>query len=312
MEGYTRISTNFDVNIARPLDARFSVATLADRNGMQFAYAGLVLFVEEDQTLYYLSQLPATDPANWQVVGSGGGSTSIAFDGSRPVKAVPAIGQVVGGTNIIEFIEKAFYPFLDARLGTGNVALQEEGTTIDLALQVNVTANDETVFSNGRIEDTAGNQLATFPASAGAQTASLITGIDSSRTFVAKLDVGGNGTPETLSANRPVTFVAPTYFGVGAEGLTEPDIKALTKVLRTRANHNNVAFSPVNQRFYYAYPDEFGPVRQIKDPNDFDVTASFQSRVENFALADGSLKAYRILYNNSDTSQTDFHLDFIF
>jgi len=311
-EGYTKISTNFDVRIAKPIDARFAVGTLAERDAMVHAYEGLSLYVEENKTLYVLTALPASEAGNWQPITGGGPSADISFDGSRPIRTLPQVGQVGGGTNLLEFLERAYYAFRPAQIGIGGVPLQEKGTTVTLNLQVNVTAEDETTFSNGRIEDATGNVVATFTASPGTQTATPITGIMANQTYTAKLDVANNGEPETLSANRSVIFVAPTYYGVGAAGLAEPDIKAMTKVLRQRSDHNNVPFSPTNERFYYAYPNSYGAVARIIDPNNFDVTASFNARQESFALADSTPEAYRIMYNNADTTQTDFRLDFDF
>lgn len=247
-------------------------------------------------------------------IGQGESGTSggnVAFNGERPIKRVPTNGLNPGGLTVSEFLENLFFPFVAATIGLSNILLREKGTIVTLNLTATITANDETIFSNGRLLNGANTQVGTFNAAPGNQAVTPIGGLTQNDTFRALVDIDNNGNPITIQASRVLSFEAPTYAGAGPLGLNESQIKNLTKFVRARANHT-VAFSPTNQRFYYAYPATFGLLARIIDPNNFDVTASFQSVTEIFTLADGNQELYRIYFNNADTTQTNFNLRFEF
>jgi len=61
-----KLSANFDLRAALPLDGRTTVTTVAERNAIPFAYAGMRVFVRSTLRDYLLISLPATDNANWK------------------------------------------------------------------------------------------------------------------------------------------------------------------------------------------------------------------------------------------------------
>lgn len=52
MAGDVKSPSNFEILTARPIDARFSVATIIERNALDFKYSGLRTFVEENGITY--------------------------------------------------------------------------------------------------------------------------------------------------------------------------------------------------------------------------------------------------------------------
>ena len=70
-------SASLEVEAAAPLDARTVVPTKADlttASNFPYAYAGLTVYVEEEQKNYTLTADDVTVLANWKEVGSGSGS----------------------------------------------------------------------------------------------------------------------------------------------------------------------------------------------------------------------------------------------
>ena len=306
---------NFDIRVPIPVDGKQVKPTLEERDGMDFAYVGLLCFVEENKTLYILTELPATDPANWQEVGSGD-PADLAFDSNRPITKVPAVGQNIGGSSIKDFLD-FFYDFVAATMSLSSPPLYEKGLLggVTVNLTANVTANSETVFANGRIVDTAtGTTVATFTAGAGSRAATPILNVTSAKTYRALMDVGNNGTPSSIqSGTVTANFAAPTYYGVVANlNPTEAQIKALTKRVRARANDASLAFTGTGIRFCYAYPASFGALASVIDQNGFNVTDGFVATTANFTLPDGTTEAYRIYTLANPTDAANFRVSFNF
>jgi hypothetical protein len=89
-KGTANYAGNFEPNKAAPLDARGKCGTYADlildatwraNDGNLYAYDGMVTTVASDPNtslngVYWLKQLPFSDVANWEKIGTGGGGTS--------------------------------------------------------------------------------------------------------------------------------------------------------------------------------------------------------------------------------------------
>jgi hypothetical protein len=63
--------------------------------------------------------------------------------------------------------------------------------------------------------------------------------------------------PPTKTASLTVQWTRDVYFGVGAPGLTVPQIQALTSALDPTKNRT-ITVSPVGQKVYYAFPQDYG------------------------------------------------------
>jgi photosystem II stability/assembly factor-like uncharacterized protein len=72
--GDIKLSANFELNIAKPLDARFIVNNITDRNAISFKYAGMIVWVVSEGTHHKL----LNDLTTWEVfAGSTSGVTNL-------------------------------------------------------------------------------------------------------------------------------------------------------------------------------------------------------------------------------------------
>lgn len=87
--------------------------------------------------------------------------------------------------------------------------------------------------------------------------------------FRATVTDGSVNVPNYAVSNT-LTYRAlyPFYYGVGAQALNEVGIVALTKLIQVQGN-KVLAFAPVNQVYYFAYPAAYPNLSSITDINGF-------------------------------------------
>lgn len=230
------------------------------------------------------------------------------FNGDRQVTR-PGVANVnAGGETVKEFLENYFFPAVPPTLSfSGLGGPYEKGLERNLNLSATVTPNDATIdlrqFKQGAsvISTEASNSMS-----------ETVTNIKDTVTYTAYVEYTLSGTGgQTLSQNRTASFYAPSYYGSGAAGNeNETWVKAnLTKTIRSN-NNLTANFSPVLERYYFAYPQSFGVVSQVLDPNNFDITDAFTQFTATFTLADGSTEDYYIYRSNDDTTQVAYQLRF--
>lgn len=223
------------------------------------------------------------------------------------------INDVVGPTQKDALDQLFSAPFVDmAFVYTLNFSLVEKGLSVMPSSTWNITPNDDIVtsvklFRNSIEESDQGTTLSgSFP------HVNAIGWMNTlgERTYQIQIQSDDAG---LSSLNRVVSFVAPTYSGVLLDSeIDETNIKTLTKYIRNKADHNNISFSPTLQRYVYVYPKSFGLLTSIKDPNNFEVIASFDQSELTFTLADATMEDMYVYVSNADTTQVNFELDFIF
>ena len=223
------------------------------------------------------------------------------------------VGDTVDPT-LSEALDKILSaPFQDLSYSYSiNYSLVEKGLSVTPTSTWNIIPNDDTVTDvsilRNNVEES--NQGTTLSGPYLHLDSINFSSSTSERTYkidITSTDAGLNST------SRSVTFVAPTYSGVlDIANVDETNIKTLTKYVRSRATQNNISFSPVLQRYIYAYPKSFGLLSSIKDPNNFEVIDTFNVSEITFTLADGTSEIMYIYVSNADTTQTNFLQDFIF
>lgn len=114
-----------------------------------------------------------------------------------------------------------------------------------------------------------------------------------------------------VSASPKGERLYPTFFGTGPEGLGQAAIRAMESRL-VPPGRQEWRFSPVMERFYFAFPAAFGQLLAIFDENGYEMLAAFRERTEDFEMAGGLMVPYRIYESRDDTSQNHFLLKFIF
>jgi len=121
-----------------------------------------------------------------------------------------------------------------------------------------------------------------------------------------------DGTTAVQSNVITYNVVYPYYWGVGAVGLTAPQVAALTKTVKLESN-SAVTTSPTNQVWYYAFPAAYGLLTDIKDKNGFsyninqaDPLKDWLIRTENITGLDGTPQSYYIYEYLTLTTQVNY------
>lgn len=225
-----------------------------------------------------------------RIIGVFGSGTTV-FDGQRAIKAIPSVGFNPGTENVVDFLEAAFYPFVKAAISINSaIAYYEKGIAQNIAISGVVTANDETIFTNARIERTAGANIS-FAAQAGAYNATANnTTVDTD--YIAKIETGSGGT--ITSASKQVRFVFPFLSGMNGSILNGDNLySSLTKTISPKSN-KSITLNGSNQYIYFAYPSSYGNLSSIKDQNGFTVTGSFSIETVNILVAGGLTESYKV------------------
>lgn len=106
------------------------------------------------------------------------------------------------------------------------------------------------------------------------------------------------------------TFVYPYYTGICGENdsIDQELVKSLTKKIEVKGN-KTVTYNCNFQRIVFAYPKSYGPLKQIIDPNNFDVTGTFGREEVTVQGLDGTSQAYYV-YVNSPSTVSNFAVKF--
>ncbi len=259
---------------------------------------------------------------HWYNIGglSGTSGLNTSYIRSQPTKVT--VGGLPQGTipnygTIQELLDNVFYPFTVPVISLSSSSLHEKGLVINKSMTYGITLNNGIVSSrqvllNNSLETTLGSNSGTYNSPSNLQ---WVNSPNSSTLYYAHtftFRVNFTNTAQ-LNTNILVEFAAPTYNGVLTNAnVNQTNIKNLTKTIRKKANHSNVIYNPTLQRYVYAYPTIYGDLLNIIDQNNFDVTSSFTKTVMSFTLADLTSENYNVYVSNSDTTQTNFKLNFNF
>jgi hypothetical protein len=109
----------------------------------------------------------------------------------------------------------------------------------------------------------------------------------------------------TTSNTVTFTFVYPYYYGVGAQSLSFAAVQGLTKVVQTQQNTATTT-SPSAQVYYFAYPQAYGSLSSILDPNGFETISGYTKRSGTMTMLDATVQNYYVYEFNTPTTQTSF------
>lgn len=204
--------------------------------------------------------------------GSGGGSSYVAPSitlGSSPSAEYLELGTTLTNIALSAFTVKNSSPIL-------NVTFYRGATQIYSVSSPHSSGGTETYTDTGTISGTT------------AYTATVSDALN------------------TVTSNSiAFTFLYPFYYGVGAQALTGVQVQSLTKILQP-AQNTEVFTSPTEQVYYYAYPQAYGVLANIKDQNGFNVTAGYTRRSVTLTMLDSTSQPYYIYEFNTVTTQTSF------
>lgn len=210
-------------------------------------------------------------------------ASNVPFNGSRSITRNDSqwVGINVGGTNVVEFLNNFFFPFVTASVQIttpSTTTYYETGSTQNRSIVSIITPNNETIFGTGSVrrDGLVWNTIATIPP----YTASFTdTGITSSHTYQTFIQADNNGSPGIASsAIRTVSFIYPYLWGLSST----PNLtgSALYTTMQSKSisveGDKSSNFWGIGTYIYFAYPATYAALTSILDPNSFEVLPSFE------------------------------------
>lgn len=253
----------------------------------------------------------------WIKVGS---DIAVTSDYVRAQPTKTSVGGLTAGTtpnfNSIQAVFDAMlYPFTPPSISLSSSSLHEKGLSVNKTMNYNINVNDglvdtRTIKLNNVLESTLLNNSGSYAGLTSLSFSNAPVSMYYTQTYTFTVTYT-NFTQQ--SSNISVSFVAPSYYGVLQSGnINETNIKTLTKTINTKQNLS-ASFSPLNERYIYAFPTIFGDITQILDQNNFNITSGFSKTVMFFTLIDGiTTESYNVYSSNIDTTQSGFGLTFKF
>ena len=217
----------------------------------------------------------------------------LTFYGGEVTK-VPIVGTIINSTTVTDWIQQAFYDFIPATISLSSSTLYEIGTSNTKTLTSSITANSETVFTSGYINQTSPAVVTKKSwLGGGTQTVNVsftpTQGVSDSltKTFRSYELVGNNGTPTTISSNVvTLSSCYPYLYGMSASDLSSGVgiYTALTKIIKNCATSSAVAFNSNSLKYaYFIFPATCGDVISILDQNGFEQISAFTKYTVNIS-----------------------------
>lgn len=238
---------------------------------------------------------------------------------TNDMPTVNSIGGIAAGTTfdnmpVNEVLTKLLYPYVAPQVGANsnpNGGTFEKGNTQTVTrITANVTKKSEKI---SKVEFLDGGTVLETKAGAEVQNGGSISittdiAVNSNKNFQVKVTDAANKVYTANTGN--FNFVYPYYMGVCAENATidEALVKGLIKKVEGKGNKSH-AFTCDFQRIVFAYPKSHGRLRQIIDPNNFDVTGTFGVQEVNITGLDGTAQTYYV-YVNSASTVSNFNMKF--
>jgi len=227
------------------------------------------------------------------------------FNGNRTIKrAHIPIGQNLNTSNVVDFLNAVFFPFVDATISLNvSPTLVEEGTRQTVTCSGNITANDETGYANTYVSSTTGADMP-FTAQAGSYSVQQSDVIADS-TYQSYVTTDNSGT--ISSGNRSINFVYPYFWGMTTDDLTAGGVTLYTTLPKNIVTQGikTPTLNGNNQYIYFVFPADYPDLTSIKDQNNFEVLSSFtkyEVSVGSSGLDIDWNHGYKIYRNNNLTT----------
>jgi hypothetical protein len=254
------------------------------------------------------------------------GYTTDSFNGNRAIRRTGWTGvsgvNVGTTTNITDFINSVFFPFVSAVISINSTGLYEVGTSNSVTISGATTLNDETVYSNGRVDRTypATSTIYTFgSATSYSTTVSFVPqqSVSSSleQRYVAYQSVGNNGSPTTInSSTKLLQSFYPYLYGLSSANLTTggtATYTAMNKIIQTIGN-KTVSLTGSGY-IYFCFPASYGSLTSIIDQNSFEQISAFtryNANITSTGLVNNWTESYYIYKSNNQTTASGFYFQF--
>lgn len=289
----------------------------------QNEYYGQINVSGSDLIFYHSSSgiFTADKISTWAAkygIGTGGTSDTasfVPFDGDRSItRDDPDFqGLNVGGTNVVDFLNNFFFPFLAATISINSgTSYYETGSAQSITINGSITANSETVFDSGSIRRN-GVDWYTFNSASSYSTSSNVS---SSFTYRTYMGVGNNGSPTLIySSLKTVSFIYPYLWGMSTgSGLNGTTLYSEMSRSITIQGTKSDSFIGTSTYIYFCYPSTYADLTSIKDPNNFEVLSSFEYSASVPVTSSGlttnwmnNYKVYRLILQGDPNGTYTFY-----
>lgn len=238
---------------------------------------------------------------------------------TNDMATVNGLGGIAAGTTfdnmpVNEVLTKLLYPYVAPSVSASsspNGGVFEFGNNQNVTnIRASVTKKSEKIT---KVEALNGGEV--LGTKEGAEVANggnidfpVTQAVSGNKNFAVRVTDAAN---KVYNANTgSFTFVYPYFMGKCANDATinEDLVKGLTKKIETKGNKSQ-AFTCNFERMVFAYPKSYGAIKQILDPNNFDVTGTFGRQEVSIVGLDGTTQVYYV-YVNSASTVSNFNVRF--
>ena len=212
------------------------------------------------------------------------------------------LGYTSDGISIVELIDNMLHPYKAPSISlsiTPSNTLYELGATISsLTLKATITQGSNDITSLIFLKDGS-------PLPSTSNPTLTQSNIRNNVTYSAYVSDNIN---RINSNSINIKFINPIYIGSLSE-VNSTNIKAMTKKI-VNVSSQSYTYTINNKKMCIAFPSGW-ILRNIIDPNGFDITQSFTKETINIYCLDGNSKPYTV-YSSEFTSQSSFTVKFNF
>ena len=212
------------------------------------------------------------------------------------------LGYTSDGISIVELIDNMLHPYKAPSISlsiTPSNTLYELGATISsLTLKATITQGSNDITSLVFLKDGS-------PLPSTSNPTLTQSNIRNNVTYSAYVSDNIN---RINSNSINIKFINPIYIGSLSE-VNSTNIKAMTKKV-VNVGSQSYTYTIHNKKMCIAFPNGW-TLRNIIDPNGFDITQSFTKETINIYCLDGNSKPYTV-YSSEFTSQSSFTVKFNF
>lgn len=241
------------------------------------------------------------------------------FTNSTPT--VQAHGGIAAGTTfdnvpVNKVLNDILYPWIAPVVSAtisapSNGGVKEIGTSVKVTKLTAAVTKKSNAISKVEFLDGAtslGVQQGSTVANGGTLNFAVDLTVTANKNY--KVNVTDDSGKVTSATTGTFSFVYPFYQGTLAAGTapTEALVKAMTKKVEAKSN-KAWPYTCTNQRMCFAYPQAYGKIGKIFDPNNFDVTGTFTCVSLNITCADNKSVPYYV-YVNDASSVNNFTMKF--
>ena len=218
--------------------------------------------------------------------------------------ATVAIGGIQKGkkyenANIIDVINDLLHPYVapssvGLTLGGVNGGTFEMGSTQSVTgATVRWTRGSQNVTKAEVLKGGSVVGTANVSADSGSISVTVTEEITANTNFTARVT---DATKQTTGGNVGFTFVYPMYWGVIASGtpVDASAVSGLTKVIKAKGNQSYTYTTTGAQQVVFAYPDSYGDLKSILDPNNFECLDTFAKSNVTITGLDSTPQQYKV------------------